>query len=57
MEVNGALVARDTGILSPGGLALNYDQRVTDFLDIKDQTDVTFTRLLEVQRVPVIVNN
>jgi hypothetical protein len=57
MVVNGALVARETGILTPGGLELNYDKRVTDFLDIKDSTDVTFRRLLEVRRNPIIASN
>jgi len=57
MVVNGALVARDTGILTPGGLNLNYDKRVTDFLDIKDSTDVTFRRILEVRRYPTIASN
>src|SRR6185369_16057824 len=57
MEVNGALVARETGILTPGGLELNYDKRVTDFLDIKDSTDITFRRILEVRRDPIIASN
>jgi hypothetical protein len=50
LQVNGALVARDTGILAAGGLELNYDQRVTDFLDIKESTAVVVNRLLRARR-------
>jgi len=39
LEINGALVSRDMGILSTGGLKVNYDARVGDLIQIK-QWDV-----------------
>ena len=45
MDVNGSLVSADMGILTAGGLNLNYDTRLKEFLKIKDDSDVEFTRL------------
>ena len=39
MEINGAVVSRDMGILSTQGLKMNYDPRVGDLIRIK-QWDV-----------------
>ncbi len=48
MIVNGSIVAADTGILVPGnggvGLQLNYDQRLKQFLKIKDSQVVDLVR-------------
>lgn len=43
--LNGGLVASDLGILSAGGLELNYDERVTQFLGILDYTASTLLPL------------
>ncbi|RME21006.1 MAG: hypothetical protein D6800_12565, partial [Candidatus Zixiibacteriota bacterium] len=45
MLVNGALVAADLGILAGNGLQLNYDQRLKNFLKIKDDSKITLTRV------------
>lgn len=45
MEVNGALVAADVGVLVGGGLNLNYDQRLKSFLKIKDDSKVAMAQL------------
>ncbi|MBI4582583.1 MAG: hypothetical protein HY717_00925 [Planctomycetes bacterium] len=50
MAINGALVARDTGILVPNNLEINYDERAVEFLDVRDSTEVTYHRASSVRR-------
>jgi len=48
MQINGAIVAADLGVLVPGnggvGLQLNYDQRLKEFLKVKDPSKVVMIR-------------
>ena len=42
--VNGSLVSRDMGVLAPGGLTINYDERVRQHLGIRDDNSLNLTR-------------
>jgi hypothetical protein len=55
--LNGALVARDSGILAGGSLEINYDERVGDLLDIPNNSQVTLVRTVMVRRNPTVENN
>ncbi len=44
MEVNGALVSADVGVLVGVELKLNYDQRLKNFLKIKDDSQIAIAR-------------
>jgi hypothetical protein len=47
MEVNGAIVAADVGLLVSNGLNLNYDRRPKDLLKIESaEGSVTIVRRL-----------
>jgi len=54
MILNGALVARDTGVLVAKGLEINYDERVTELLNIRDASEVTLTRAFTVRKPPAV---
>jgi hypothetical protein len=54
LTINGALVARDTGILAGGTFRIFYDERVTGFLDIKEQSAVEFHRVVRARRSDLV---
>lgn len=47
IEFNGSVVAADTGILSGGGLKLNYDVRTRAYLNIEDNSEVELYTVIE----------
>jgi hypothetical protein len=57
MVINGALVARDTGILAGTGLEINYDARVKALLNVKDSTEVTLVKTLSIRKSQGGVSN
>ncbi|MBI4586197.1 MAG: polymer-forming cytoskeletal protein [Planctomycetes bacterium] len=50
--LNGALVARDVGVLAAGGLEINYDVRVKELMNIRDTAKVTMVRTVMVRKSP-----
>jgi hypothetical protein len=46
MLINGSLVAADLGVLVPGGLQLNYDSRLKQFLKVKDNSKIAKVNLM-----------
>jgi len=46
LEVNGAIIGADVGLLGPNGTRVLYDERGRDLLDIRDPGRVEITRLL-----------
>ncbi len=54
MIINGALVARDTGVLAGGTLEINYDCRVQELLNIRDTTEVFLVKTVMIRRNPTI---
>lgn len=49
--LNGGLVAADTGVLSPGGIQVNFDSRPSEFVDLWDLTKPVALRRAVWQRV------
>jgi len=50
LTINGAMVARDCGVLVGGHLELNYDARIRNLLQIYDTTKVRLVHTLTVRR-------
>ncbi|MBI4586196.1 MAG: hypothetical protein HY717_19470 [Planctomycetes bacterium] len=56
MIINGALVARDAGVLVADGLEINYDERVKQLLNIRDTTKVSMVRKVMVRKSPTLTS-
>jgi hypothetical protein len=50
LTINGALVARDTGILAGGHLEINYDQRVKQLLQVRDTSKVLLSQTVLIRK-------